>query len=33
MDDRIKTKELHIDQIDPCPLPFCASRDDSAPLF
>lgn len=27
------TKDLNVNQIDPCPLPFCASRDDPAPNF
>ncbi len=25
--------QLHVNHIDPCPLPFCATRDDLAPLF
>jgi NADH-dependent peroxiredoxin subunit C len=27
------TRDLNVTQIDPCPLPFCASRDDKAPVF
>lgn len=28
-----KPMTLYANQIDPCPLPFCASRDDLAPIF
>lgn len=33
MDADTSSRELNVDQIDPCPLPFCASRDDLAPTF
>ena len=33
MDDPSKPKKLYASQIDPCPLPYCASRDDLAPIF
>lgn len=33
MDVHTTPRKLYADQMVPCPLPFCATRDDSAPIF
>lgn len=33
MAQEFKTKKLHVEDLDLCSSPFCATRDDQAPIF